>query len=145
MGFRRLMARVRYVADTSVFARLVKPAVAAVFAPLAAAREVAVTGPVAFELGYAARSAADYDALTSRLQAFPSPPTTEADHRRALDVQGRLASRGQHRALSFVDALVAATAEARGLIVLHYDADFELVSQITGQPHEWVVARGSVD
>jgi hypothetical protein len=44
-----------------------------------------------------------------------------------------------------VDALVAAAAEARELVVLHYDADFELVAQVTGQAHEWVVPRGSVD
>ncbi|MGH9079048.1 MAG: PIN domain nuclease, partial [Acidimicrobiales bacterium] len=33
----------------------------------------------------------------------------------------------------------------RHLTVLHYDADFELVGQITGQPHEWIVPRGSAD
>jgi predicted nucleic acid-binding protein len=71
--------------------------------------------------------------------------TTDADHERALDVQALLANRGQHRALSLVDALVAAVAEARALTVLHYDADFELVSAITGQPHRWVVQRGTVD
>ena len=65
------MARSRYLADTSVFARLTKPTVAAAFSPLAA--------------------------------------------------------------------------EACGLVVLHYDADFELVAEITGQPHEWVVARGTAD
>jgi len=28
--------------------------------------------------------------------------------------------------------------------VLHYDADFELIAEVTGQPVEWVVPRGSV-
>jgi len=36
--------RTRYLADTSVFARLAKPEVTAVFAPLAANGHVAVTG-----------------------------------------------------------------------------------------------------
>jgi Pyruvate/2-oxoacid:ferredoxin oxidoreductase gamma subunit len=29
------------------------------------------------------------------------------------------------------------------LIVLHYDSDFERISSVTGQPHEWIVPRGS--
>jgi hypothetical protein len=36
-------------------------------------------------------------------------------------------------------------AEARDLVVLHYDSDFELVAEITGQAHEWVVPRGTAD
>ena len=139
------MAGVRYLVDTSVFARLTKPAVAAAFAPLAAGRQVALSTPVAFELGYAARSPDDYQEIADRLQSFPSVPTTDADHQRALEVQAALATRSQHRALSLVDALVAATAEARGLTVLHYDRDFELVAQITDQPHEWIVPRGTAD
>ena len=139
------MAVIRYLADTSVFARLTKPAVAAAFAPLAARREVALTSPVAFELGFSARDPHDYREIADRLASFPAVPTTEADHQRALEVQASLAARSHHRALSLVDSLVAATAEAKHLTVLHYDADFELVSQITGQDHQWIVARGSVD
>lgn len=76
------------------------------------------------------RLADDHEALAEGLSSFPAVPTTEADHRRALEVQAALATRGQHRALSLVDGLVAAVAEARDLIVLHYDADFELVADI---------------
>jgi len=139
------VATVHYLADTSVFARLTKPAVAAAFAPLAVGREVALSSPVVFELGYAARSPNDYRDIADRLLSFPSVPTTDADHKRALEVQATLASRSQHRAVSLVDALVAATAEARDLTVLHYDADFELVAEITGQDHKWIVTRGSAD
>ena len=139
------MPSVEFVADTSVFARLNKPVVAARFAPLAATARVAICAPVAFEIGYSARSPEDYVAITDRLASFPSLPVTDADHRRALDVQGSLAAGGQHRALSLVDALVAAVAEARELTVLHYDSDFELVAEVTGQPHQWIVARGTAD
>jgi len=38
---------------------------------------------------------------------------------------------------------VAATAESAGLTVLHYDADFERIAEVTGQPTEWVVPRGT--
>lgn len=139
------MARVQYLADTSVFARLSKPTVAATFAPLVAGRLVAVSAPVIFELGFSARSPGDYREVMDGLAAFPAVPTGDADHRRALEVQSVLASRSRHRALSLVDALVAAVAEARHLTVLHYDSDFETVSNVTGQEHRWIVARGSAD
>jgi predicted nucleic acid-binding protein len=139
------LARTRYLADTSVFARLTKPAVAATFSPLVAERQVALCAPIAFELGYSARSARDHRELTARLDAFPTVPTTDADHQQALDLQAALVARGQHRAVSLVDALVAAVAEARGLTVLHYDADFELIADVTGQAHAWIVERGRAD
>jgi len=40
---------------------------------------------------------------------------------------------------------VAAAAEEQGLIVLHYDADFDIISKVTRQPVQWVVPAGSVD
>ena len=43
------------------------------------------------------------------------------------------------------DLLVAASAEAAGLPVLHYDADFDLIAEVTGQPMQWVVPRGVID
>jgi predicted nucleic acid-binding protein len=42
------------------------------------------------------------------------------------------------------DLLVAAAAEAGGLTVLLYDADFDRIAIVTGQSCEWVVAAGSV-
>ena len=109
------------------------------------AGRIGICSPVSFELGFSARNLDDYLALTNRLSAYPPVPTTPADHQRALDVQLALARKGQHRALSLVDALVAAIAEARDLIVLHYDADFETVAGTTGQMHEWIVERGTAD
>lgn len=139
------MARAVYLADTSAFGRLDRPRVVAAFAPLAAQGQVALCAPVAFELGFTARSARDHDAVMSCVDAFESAPVTEGDHRRALELQRLLAGRGLHRALSLVDALVAAIAESRGLTVLHYDADFETVSEVTGQPSQWIVPRGTAD
>jgi predicted nucleic acid-binding protein len=43
------------------------------------------------------------------------------------------------------DLLIAAAAESRSLIVLHYDADFDRIAAMTGQSCEWVVPAGSVD
>jgi len=64
---------------------------------------------------------------------------------RAIEVQGLLADRGQHRGANVPDLVVAAAAERAGLTVLHYDADFELIATVTGQQTEWVVPRGSID
>jgi len=112
---------------------------------MAAAGRVKMCAPVASELGFTARNAAEHAEIMDRLEAFETAPVTESDHRRALDIQQLLARRGHHRALSLVDALVAAIAENCSLTVLHYDADFEMVSAVTGQPNQWIVPRGTAD
>ena len=139
------MARLQYLADTSVFASLSKPAVAAAFAPLVAEGRIGVCAPVAFELGFSARNHQDYLALSERLGSFSTVLVTDADQHRALEIQEALSARGQHRALSLVAALIAATAEVRELTVLHYDADFELIAKITDQSHQWIIERGTAD
>jgi len=139
------VARATFLADTSVLARLAKPAVAAAVSPLIFDGDVAVCSPVVFELGFSARNSTDHEALLSRMDAFESVPVTDGDHQRSIDIQGRLAEQGRHRAVSLVDALVAAVAESRDLTVLHYDADFEAIARITGQAHRWVVERGAAD
>jgi predicted nucleic acid-binding protein len=139
------MSRVRYLVDTSVFARLSKPVVSAAFAPYAATGQVGMCAPVAFEIGYSARSHDDYLLIAERLLSFTGVPVNDADHRRALDIQQLLSATGQHRTLSLVDALVAAVAESKALTILHYDSDYETVAAVTKQPHEWIVPRGTAD
>jgi predicted nucleic acid-binding protein len=53
-----------------------------------------------------------------------------------VDVLTLLADRGQHRAPSIPDLIIAATAGLAGLTVLHLDQDFEVIAQVTGQPLE---------
>ena len=55
-----------------------------------------------------------------------------------------LASKHQ-RGRKVPDLLIAAAAEARGLTVLHYDADFDQIADVTGQSCQWIVPAGSVD
>ena len=40
--------------------------------------------------------------------------------------------------------LTAAVAEHYGAAILHYDADFEHIAAVTGQPQAWVAPRGSL-
>jgi predicted nucleic acid-binding protein len=54
-----------------------------------------------------------------------------------------LARSGQHR-VPIPDLIIAAAAEAAGLTLLHYDHDFDRIADVTQQPAEWVVQRGSV-
>ena len=63
---------------------------------------------------------------------------------RAVVVQDLLADHGQKRGAKIADLLIAAAAEAAGLVVLHYDHDFELIAGVTDQPTEWIVPAGSV-
>ena len=72
------MASLRYLVDTSVFARLPKPSVADAFARLAATGSLGICAPVAFELGYSARSHDDYRALADRLTAFAAVPVSRS-------------------------------------------------------------------
>ena len=55
----------------------------------------------------------------------------------------QLAPKGHHR-LPIPDLIIAAAAESAELSVLHYDADYERIAEVTGQPNEWIVPRGSV-
>jgi predicted nucleic acid-binding protein len=53
-----------------------------------------------------------------------------------------LAEKGQHRT-PIPDLMIAAIAVTARAVILHYDADYERIAAVTGQPHEWVVPRGS--
>jgi predicted nucleic acid-binding protein len=63
---------------------------------------------------------------------------------RALDTHRALAATSQYRHFRLPDLIIAATAELHGATVLHYDADYDRIAAVTGQPTEWVVAKGSL-
>ena len=90
------------------------------------------------ELGFSARSAEEHaTALSSPPVALmPVEYLTPAAEDRAVRVQRLLAARGQHRAPSVPDLVIAAIAEQSGLTILHKDKDFDLIAGATGQPVE---------
>ena len=133
-----------YLVDKSALARLRHPTVAARLVPLLEAGQVAVSGVLELEVLYSARSHRDFLAIREELGGYPRLELSDADFLRAVAVMELLARRGQHRAAALPDLLQAALAERRGVGLLHYDADFELIAAVTGQPMEWVVSRGSV-
>jgi predicted nucleic acid-binding protein len=134
-----------YVADTSALARLHHQPVAAALGPLIEAGLVATCGVIEFELGWACRTTAEFDQLRADRDAgYEWLAIHDEDWRRALDVQAALWRSGQIRAVGFPDLLVAAVAERERVTVLHYDADYDLIAHVTGQPMQWIVARGTV-
>lgn len=108
--------------------------------------EVATCGAVAFELLYGARNAQEFSTTRTRLDLLPQCPIGPREWRRALNVYEALAHQGglHHRRVTHPDLLIAAAAESAGVAVLHYDADFEVIASITGQPTRWIAARGSL-
>jgi predicted nucleic acid-binding protein len=107
---------------------------------------VRITTVTRLEVGYSARSGPDLRAGLQQppLSAMPVEYQTPAIEDRAVEVLSLLADRGQHRAPSIPDLMVAATAELAGLTVLHIDKDFELIAKITGQPLERLNLTGPI-
>ena len=99
---------------------------------------VRITSMTLLEVGFSGRTATDVTSLRSvpPLSSMPMEYLTPAIEDRAIAVQALLASRGQHRAPSIPDLLIAATAELAGLVVLHDDKDYDLIDDVTGQPVE---------
>jgi len=133
-----------YLIDTSVLKRLARFEIRAAVEPLASAGQVGRPRICDLEIGYSARNADEWDQLNAALDAFVAVETTASHIHRALRVQRLLAQRSQ-RGRKIPDLLVAAAAEEHNLAVLHYDADFDLIAEVTGQPCRWVVPAGTVD
>jgi predicted nucleic acid-binding protein len=135
-----------YLVDTSAQARSKHPAVRTVIAGLIVDRAAATCITVDLEAGYSGRDLADVRTIAERRRSlYVVLPITEAIAERARDVQVRMAARGHHRAAGLIDLLTAAVAEQHNAVILHYDADFEHIAAITGQPQLWVAPRGTLD
>lgn len=120
------------------------PAVAAVLDPLATSGTLASCGITDIEILFSARNAAEHARWREQREAFPRLEMPDEVWRRAVEVQGLLARRGHHRAVSIPDLLLAATAEHHHALLLHYDRDFDLIRAVTKQRARWVVPFGSV-
>ncbi len=99
---------------------------------------VRITTVTRLEVGFSARSGPDLRTGLRQppLSAMPVEYLTPMIEDRAAEIQAVLADRGQHRAPSIPDLIIAATAELAGLTVLHLDKDFDLIADVTGQPVE---------
>jgi len=134
-----------HLVDTSANARISNAAVRSIIASLIADGAAATCVTVDLEAGYSGRNLTDVATIYAQRRAlYVELPINEAVAERAREVQIRMAQRGKHRAAGIVDLLTAAAAEHHGATVLHYDADFEHIASVTGQPHVWVAPSGSL-
>lgn len=133
-----------HLADTSVLTRLRSTVVRAVVEPLAEAGSLGRAGVTDLEVGYAARTGREWDSLLGAVSTLGLVETEASHFVRARQVQRLLAAKSQ-RGRKIPDLLIAAAAEASGLVLLHYDHDFDLIARVTKQSCEWVVPSGSVD
>jgi len=100
---------------------------------------------VLLEVLFSARRMSDFKAIRHELETgLELVETTQEHFGRAVDVMEALAAKGQHRAVPLPDLLIAAVAETAGLVLMHYDEDFDRIAEITQQPTEWVAPRGSL-
>lgn len=127
-----------WLIDKSALVRLGVARHSALWASRIDQGQVHLSSITRLELGYSARSGREL------VDSFASLPLSKmrvhllspAIEERAWEVLNELALRGQHRAPSIPDLLLAASAEILNLTLLHLDKDFELIGQITRQPLE---------
>jgi len=135
----------RYLADKSALARLHLPAVREELEPLMMRALVGICGVTELEMLYSARNIQERARMKEQLEASLDRIDTPEDiWERASEIQEALTEQAQHRSASIADLLVAATARAKGLEVLHYDRDFDTIARFTEQPTRWIVPAGTV-
>src|ERR1700722_8620566 len=132
------MAVTAWLIDKSALVRLAASPDAAEWASRIERGLVRITTVTRLEVGYSARTGTELRTGLRQppLASMPAEYLTPAIENRALEVLSLLADRGQHRAPSIPDLIIAATAELPGLTVLHLDKDFEVIAAVTAQPME---------
>jgi predicted nucleic acid-binding protein len=137
------------LADTSAWVwsrRPDRPALREDFDALVEDDLIGICDMVRLELLYSARNAREFTELREDLAALADFPIGRVEWRRALDVYAELAAAGgaHQRSVKHPDLLIAAAAESADVAVLHYDADYERIAAVTGQPHRWLAPPGSL-
>ncbi len=136
---------ISYLADTSAWTNIHKsPEVERRWEQLVIDDQIEITDPVMIELLRTEQTFDGYQRLQAELEILRPAPIDRDITRRAVDIFEALAKRGKHRGISVTDLLVAAAAERYNCVVLHYDKDFDLIAEVTGQPTEWIAPRGSL-
>lgn len=122
-----------HLADTTAWAMLPRADVAARLVSLFVGGGAATCGIVDLEVLAAVAPAEHAEAVAER-RLYPTVPIDDAVLARALEVQGLL----DGDPVPVTTLVVAAAAEAAGLILLHGDPVFERIAAVTGQPTERV-------
>jgi predicted nucleic acid-binding protein len=109
------------------------------------AGEIATCDQVRLEL-LAGVHSLEHETRGRDLDALDTCLITPREWRRAMDVQAGLARlrTDNHKGVRPADLLIAASAEAAGVEVLHYDNHFERIQEITKQPMRWLAPKGTL-
>jgi predicted nucleic acid-binding protein len=101
---------------------------------------------VTLELLRTSRDHPEFVAVRDGLASLRQIAIGQRVWRRATDVLEELAARGplHHRQVPLADLVIAAAAELAELPVCHYDAHFELIAEVTGQPLRAIAPLGSL-
>jgi predicted nucleic acid-binding protein len=135
--------------DNSAWARFGDPALTdgrvQEIADALVAGQIAACLPFLLEAGYSARNAREHDQILAELRALPHYAIDDTVEQRALGAQAQLARAGHHR-LPPVDLLIAALADRHELGVLHYDHDYDLITEKTDLSFDsvWLATRGAL-
>jgi predicted nucleic acid-binding protein len=108
--------------------------------------QIATCSPVMLEILHSERNIREFRDRRRKLEVLDRAEVNQSVFDRAVDVYEQLASKGgaHQRQVTHTDLIIAASAELSGMRILHYDNDFEVIAEITGQPTKWLVPRGSV-
>ncbi len=82
--------------------------------------------------------------IADRLTAFEAIPMSGELWSRARRTQLELATNGDHRRVPPADLLLASTAEEAGVVLIHYDRDYERIAGVSGLSHKWLASDGAL-
>jgi predicted nucleic acid-binding protein len=120
------------------------PQLAKWFNAQVAADRVLVCDLVILELARLAPNEERAREVTERLDAFQAVPMPAKLWTRARELQLLLTADGDHRRVPPVDLLIAAAAEMAGVVLVHYDRDYERIAKISALEHRWLLPDGAL-
>ena len=82
--------------------------------------------------------------VAQRLDTFASVPMPAKLWRRARELQLLLSTSGAHRRIPPADLLIASAAEEAEVPLVHYDRDYERLSEVCRLEHRWLLPDGAL-
>ena len=131
--------------DTSAWARAGHPAVRERWTEALRTGQLRLAPTIRLEILLSARGGAKFDELAETLSVLRATQLTGTIVHAAEAAMRQLAqhSHGAHR-LPIVDYLLAATAEQVGAAVLHYDRDYDTLTEVMEFESIWLAPPGSI-
>jgi hypothetical protein len=123
-----------HLADTSAWGQLYRGEAAARLVSLFVGGGAATCGIVDLQVLAAIADEAEHREALAERRLFPRAPIDDAVLDRAAEVQAQIGG----DPVPTTALVVAAAAERAGLVLLHHDAVFDRIAQVTGQPTERV-------